>query len=91
MAADLARMFEDVRHEPCLVLLLSLADQDIMRQSEFTDYGIDILKKISFRETSSATNFERTRSHVLIGIKIRLVCFLNKWLIQIQKMKILLC
>ena len=50
MAADFATMFEDVRHEPCLVLLISLSDQDIMRQSKFTDYGIDILKKLALEK-----------------------------------------
>ena len=30
-------MFEDVRHERSLILLLSIADSDILKQSEFTD------------------------------------------------------
>ena len=37
-------MFEDIRHERSLILLLSLADPDILRQSKFTKYEIDIKK-----------------------------------------------
>ena len=38
-------MFEDVRHERSLILLLPLTNADISRQSKFTDDGIEILKK----------------------------------------------
>ena len=44
-----ATMFEDVRHERSLIILLLLTDPDILLQSNFTDHEIDI-KKISFRE-----------------------------------------
>ena len=40
-------MFEDVRHERSLILLLSLTDPDIMRQSKFTDYEIDSIKYLA--------------------------------------------
>ena len=30
-------IFEDVRHERSLILLLSLRDPDVLRQSKFTD------------------------------------------------------
>ena len=33
-----ARMFEDVRRERSLILLLSLTNPDIVRQSNFTAY-----------------------------------------------------
>ena len=39
-----AVLFEEVRHERSLFLLLSLTDPDILRQSKFTDYEIDIEK-----------------------------------------------
>ena len=39
-----AVMFEDVRHEQSSILMLSLTDPDILRQSKFTDYEIDIIK-----------------------------------------------
>ena len=33
-----ATMFEDVRHERSLILLLSLTDSDIIGQSKFADH-----------------------------------------------------
>ena len=42
-----ATIFEDVRHERSLILLLSLVDPDILKQSKFTDYEIDIIKNIA--------------------------------------------
>ena len=44
MEAYFAVMFEDVRHEGSLTLLFSIKDPDILRQSKFTDYKIDIFK-----------------------------------------------
>ena len=40
-------MFEDVRHNRSLILLLSSTDPDILRQSKITDYEIDIVKKLA--------------------------------------------
>ena len=37
MEAYFATMFEDIRHERSLMLLLSLTDPDILKQSKFTD------------------------------------------------------
>ena len=42
-----AVMFEDVRYERSLILLLSLTDSNIMRQSKFTDHEIDIIKNLA--------------------------------------------
>ena len=39
-------IFEDVRHERSLILLLSTVEPDILRQSKFLDYGIEIIKNI---------------------------------------------
>ena len=39
-------MFENVRHERPLILLLSPADPDIFRQSKFTDHEINIVKHL---------------------------------------------
>ena len=44
MEVYFATMFEDVRHERSLNLLLSLTDPSILRQFKFIDYEIDILK-----------------------------------------------
>ena len=45
-----AVMFEDVRHERSLKLLLSLTDLDILRQSKYTDSEFDILKNLALEK-----------------------------------------
>ena len=40
-------IFEDVRHERSLLLLLSLTDPDILKQSKFTDHEIDNIKNLA--------------------------------------------
>ena len=42
--------FEDVRDERSLILLCSLTDPDILKQSKFTDYEIDISKSFSLEK-----------------------------------------
>ena len=44
MEACFSNLFEDVRHERSLILLLSLTDPDILKQSKFTDDEIEIIK-----------------------------------------------
>ena len=39
-----ATMFEDLRHEGSLILLLSLTDPDILKQANFTDHEINFIK-----------------------------------------------
>ena len=50
MKAYFAVMFEDVRHERSLKLLLSVTDPDALRQSKFTDYEVDILKNLALEK-----------------------------------------
>ena len=45
-----ATIFKDIRHERSLILLLSLVDPDILRQSNFTDHEIDIIKNIALEK-----------------------------------------
>ena len=45
MEAYFATLFEDIRHERSLILLLSLTDPDILKQSKFTDDEINIIQK----------------------------------------------
>ena len=40
-------LFEDVRHERSLILLVSLTDPDILRQSKFTDDEINTIKNLA--------------------------------------------
>ena len=46
MEQYVATMLEDVRHEQSIILLLSLIDLDILRQSKFTDYEFNIIKNL---------------------------------------------
>ena len=43
-------MFENARHERSLLLLLSLTDPDILRQSKISDYEIDIFKNLALEK-----------------------------------------
>ena len=46
MEAYFNTIFEDVRHERSLILLLSLIEPDILKQSKFTEDEIDNIKNI---------------------------------------------
>ena len=43
-------MFEDVRHERSLKLLLSLTDPDILRESKFKDDEKEIIKNLALEK-----------------------------------------
>ena len=47
MEQNFSNLFEDVRHEGSLILLLSLTDSDILKQSKFTDDEIEIIKNLA--------------------------------------------
>ena len=48
MEAYFSNLFEDIRYERSLILLLSLTDPDILKQSKLTDDEINIIKKSCF-------------------------------------------
>ena len=50
MEAYFATMFEDVRHERSLILLLSLTDPDILRQSKFRDDETNIIRNLALEK-----------------------------------------
>ena len=50
MEEYLNTIFEDVRHERSLILLLSLTDPDILKQSKFTDDEINIIKSLALEK-----------------------------------------
>ena len=50
MEQYLSTMFEDVRHERSLILLLSLPDPDILRQSKFADDEKEIIKNLALEK-----------------------------------------
>ena len=45
-----ATIFEDVRHERSLILLLSLIEPDLLKQSKFPDHEVDIIKNIALEK-----------------------------------------
>ena len=45
MESYFSNLFEDIIYERSLILLLSLAEPDILKQSNFTDHEINIIKK----------------------------------------------
>ena len=45
-----SNLFEDVRHERSLFLLLSLTDPGILKQSKFTDYELNFIKNPALAE-----------------------------------------
>ena len=50
MEADFNTIFEDVRHERSLILLLSLVEPSILKQNKFTDHEIEILKYLGLEK-----------------------------------------
>ena len=50
MEAYFATILEDVRHERSLILLLSLTEPDILKQSKFTDHEIEIIKNLALEK-----------------------------------------
>ena len=45
-----SNLFEDIRHERSSILLLSLTDSDILKQSKFTDNEIEIIRNIALEK-----------------------------------------
>ena len=45
-----ATVFEDVPHERSLILLLSLVEPSILKQSKFTDQEIETIKHLALKK-----------------------------------------
>ena len=43
-------LFEDIRHERSLILLLSLTDEGILKQSGFTNEEVKIIRNIALEK-----------------------------------------
>ena len=50
METYLSNLFEDIRYERGLVLLLSLVEPDILKQSKFTDDEVIIFKNLALEK-----------------------------------------
>ena len=51
-------IFEDIRHERSLILLLSLVEPDILKQSKFQDHEIEIIKNIALEKLHRQRNLK---------------------------------
>ena len=51
-------IFEDVRHERSSVLLLSIVEPDILRQSKFLDHELEIIKNIALEKLHRQRNLQ---------------------------------
>ena len=51
-------IFEDIRHERSLILLLSLVEPDILKQSKFADHEIEINKNIALSKLHRQRNLK---------------------------------
>ena len=47
MESYFIKLFEDIRYERSLILLLSLVEPEILRQSKFTDHENNLMKDIA--------------------------------------------
>ena len=50
MEANFNSIFEDIRHERSLILLLSLVEPGILKQSKLLDHEIEIIKSIALEK-----------------------------------------
>ena len=50
MESYFSNLFEDVGHERSLILLLSLVEPNILKQSKFTDHEIEIFKNLALEK-----------------------------------------
>ena len=48
----------DIRYERSLILLLSLVEPDILKQSKFNDHEIDIIKNIALEKLHRQRNLK---------------------------------
>ena len=58
MEAYFNTIFEDIRYERSLILLLSLTEPDILKQSKFTDHEIEIIKNIALEKIFRQKNLK---------------------------------
>ena len=51
-------IFEDVRYERSIILLLSSVEPDILKQSKFNDHEINIIKNIALEKLHRQRNLK---------------------------------
>ena len=53
-----SNFFEDIRYERALILILSLVEPDILKQSKFTDNEVNIIKDIALEKIFRQSNLK---------------------------------
>ena len=84
MEHSFATMFENIRHERSLILLLSLTDSDVLRQSKVTDDEINIIKNLALENLHRQRILKEYVAASLLEEEIEYYFLFNNWLIQIQ-------
>ena len=70
-------MFEDVRHERSLMLLLSITDPDILKQSKFTDDEIEIINNLALEKLH---RHKILREHVAMDLLETIFSLVNEYI-----------
>ena len=65
METYFSTMFEEVRHERSLILLLSSVEPSILKQVKLTDHEIDIMKDIALQKIPRQRNLKEIIALVL--------------------------
>ena len=71
-------MYGDVKQERSLILLLSLTNPDILRQSKFTEYEIDIIKKLASGKLHRQRILKEHVAMSLLESQLEWYCLFNK-------------
>ena len=83
MEANFATMFEDMRHERSLLLLLSLTDPDILKKSQTYRRRNKYNKKSCPRKNTYKENLKGIPCCIIIRIKY-IFCLLNEYISEFK-------
>ena len=70
MEAYFNTIFDDIRHERNLILLLSLVEPNILKQNKFTDHEIEIIKNIALEKLHRQTILKEYQAMSLLEKQI---------------------
>ena len=62
MESYFSNLFEDIRYERSLILILSLVEPDILKQSNFTNDEIEIIKNIALDKIHRQRNLKEIKA-----------------------------
>ena len=75
-----SKTIEDVRHERSLILLLSLVESSILKQSKLTDHEIEIINNLALEEVHRQRIL---KEHIALVLLKKNNFLNNKWPIQL--------